>query len=83
MRTEISAIWQRLREVEPNKPHVYGDVSTFLVQQQGQQTHPSTNGIQLPTLQPPAHWQPNPPSQAPAGAMQGVEFQSSRPLEQR
>ncbi len=71
LRGEMTAMWQHLRSVDPNKSHVYGSMTTMLSQQHGQM--PNGSGS-LPTLQPPAQWQQAPPSVP----MQGIEFASGR-----
>jgi hypothetical protein len=87
LRNELAAVWNGLRRVDPNSPHVYGSMTGILAQQHGN-TPASTNNV-LPPLQqqqpPPPQVQapPQPPqwgSSAPT-AMQGVEFGGVRPYE--
>ncbi|KAF2187007.1 hypothetical protein K469DRAFT_725627 [Zopfia rhizophila CBS 207.26] len=79
LRNELHAVWQHLRRLEPNNPHVYGSMTGMLAQQNAQTPTPTTNI--LPPLQ---HQQQQPPqwAQTPT-AMQGVEFAGSRPYEHR
>lgn len=81
-------MWQHLRRVEPNNPHIYGSMTGMLAQQQA--STPSGQATILPPLQqqqqqqqaqapaqpPPPQWGPPAPT-----AMQGVEFGGMRPYE--
>jgi hypothetical protein len=78
LRNELLSVWQHLRRVEPNAPHVYGSMTGLLAQQHAQT--PSAPNI-LPPLQQQQQAQP-PQWAAPAPtAMQGVEFGGMRPYE--
>ncbi|OCK76258.1 hypothetical protein K432DRAFT_150965 [Lepidopterella palustris CBS 459.81] len=76
LRGELHAAWQHLKRIEPNNPHIYGDMTSRLAQQHAQT--PNSGGNILPPLQPP-QWGGLPSS----GAMQGVEFAGPRPYEHR
>jgi hypothetical protein len=86
MRNELAAVWNALRRVDPNNPHVYGTMTGQLAHQQAT-TPVSTNNV-LPPLQsqqqpPQAQAQPQAApwgTSAPA-AMQGVEYGGIRPYE--
>jgi hypothetical protein len=86
LKSELTAMWNTLRRIDPNSPHIYGSMTGMLAQQQGN-TPASTNNVlpplqqqqQQPQAQPPppqAQWN----AQAPT-AMQGVEFGGMRPYE--
>ncbi|KAF2729671.1 hypothetical protein EJ04DRAFT_63583 [Polyplosphaeria fusca] len=77
LRNEIAAVWQHLRRVEPGSPHVYGQMTGHLAQQQAQTPAAAT------TVLPPLQQQQQVQSSqwgAPT-AMQGVEFGGMRPYE--
>lgn len=76
LRNELHTVWQHLRRVDPNNPHVYGTMTGILAQQHAQ-TPTSTTNILPPLQQQHPQW-----AQAP-GAMQGVEFAGARPYEHR
>jgi hypothetical protein len=81
LRRELAAVYDALRRADPTRPHVYGQMTTQLAQQQPAPA--STNNLLPPLQQQPAHAQPQ-PSQwaAPAPApMQGVEYGGVRPYE--
>ncbi|KAJ4406705.1 hypothetical protein N0V91_004395 [Didymella pomorum] len=86
LKNELTAMWNSLRRVDPGNPHVYGQMSQILAQQQGNTPAP-TNNVLPPLQQQQQQSQPQPPSQqaqwgAPAPtAMQGVEFGGMRPYE--
>ena len=83
LHAEINAMHERLRAQDPTGPHIYGQYTSRLAQQQTQQR---VNGAPAaPYSLPPMnaasaqHQQQHPPPQhyshmAPAGAMQGVEY---------
>lgn len=77
LRSELHTVWQHLRRVEPNSPHIYGSMTSMLAQQHAQTPTNATNI--LPPLQQPTQWVPPPPS----AAMQGVEFAGARPYDHR
>ncbi|KAL6711833.1 hypothetical protein ACN47E_002876 [Coniothyrium glycines] len=87
LRNELAAVWNALRRIDPNNPHVYGSMTGILAQQHAG-TPATTNNV-LPPLQQHQQQQPPPPPQpaqwgAPATtAMQGVEFGGMRPYERR
>ena len=85
LRTEIQVMHQHLRRLDPNAPHVYGQLTSQLSQSQPQpsaQPQPQTqtngsSGLALPPLNPPSSSGRHdaPTSQyAQPGAMQGVEY---------
>ncbi|KAF2498608.1 hypothetical protein BU16DRAFT_300360 [Lophium mytilinum] len=76
LRTELHTMWQHMRRVDPNNPHIYGNMTNMLAQQHGQA--PASTTI-LPPLQQAPPWGPPPPS----AAMQGVEFAGARPYDHR
>ena len=51
LRNEVTALWHHVRALEPGKSHVYGNMTSFLSQQQAQT--PSEAGAPLPTPVPP------------------------------
>jgi hypothetical protein len=81
LRTELLTVWQHLRRVDPNNPHIYGSMTGMLSaqqaaaqqQQQQQQQQQAATGTQniLPPIQ---QQQPPPQWSQPPTAMQGVEF---------
>ncbi|KAL6168366.1 hypothetical protein ACJQWK_06015 [Exserohilum turcicum] len=88
LRSELTAVWNALRRVDPSSPHVYGSMTGHLAQ--GHPTTPGSGSNVLPPLQQQQQQQPHPPpppqpaaSWAPqhATAMQGVEFGGMRPYE--
>lgn len=84
LRGELAAVWQQLRRLQPDNPHVYGSMTGMLAQQYANVSSSNTNI--LPPLQPPQQQQPTPTQTsqwtAPAStAMQGVEFAGPRPYE--
>ncbi|PSN62934.1 hypothetical protein BS50DRAFT_648187 [Corynespora cassiicola Philippines] len=89
LRNELAAMWQHLRRVEPNNPHIYGSMTGMLAQQQAstpsgqatilpplQQQQQQQQQAQAPAQPPPPQWGPPAPT-----AMQGVEFGGMRPYE--
>ncbi|KAF2682448.1 hypothetical protein K458DRAFT_58941 [Lentithecium fluviatile CBS 122367] len=83
LRNELASVWQHLRRLEPGNPHVYGSMTGMLAQQYAN-TPASTTNILPPLQQQQQQQAPAPPPQwaGPApGAMQGVEFNGSRPYE--
>jgi uncharacterized protein HemY len=77
LRNELHAMWQHMRRVDPNNPHVYGSMTNMLAQQHGQA--PASTAILPPLQQQPPQWG----APAPPAAMQGVEFAGARPYEHR
>ncbi|KAF2756686.1 hypothetical protein EJ05DRAFT_487551 [Pseudovirgaria hyperparasitica] len=80
LKSELATLWQAVRRADPNNPHIYGQMTSALAQQQ---SHGPAGGALPPIAAPPqahanAHWGPPPPS-----AMQGVEFANSRAYEHR
>lgn len=51
LRNEVTALWHHVRVLEPGKNHVYGNMTSFLSQQQAQT--PSDGGAPAPTPAPP------------------------------
>lgn len=84
LRSELAAIWQHLRRIDPGNPHVYGSMTGMLAQQHAN-TPAATTNI-LPPLQQ-QQQQAQAPAQPPQWgapaptAMQGVEFGGIRPYE--
>jgi len=84
LRRELATVYDALRRVDPSRPHVYGQMTTQLAQQQP--VPAATNNL-LPPLQQqqqPAHAQPQPSQWAPPAPapMQGVEYGGVRAYEQ-
>lgn len=78
LRTEICVMHERLRRLDPSMPHIYGQYTSQLTQQQhshanGQAPHPGLPPMGHP---PQHHYAPMPP---PPGAMQGVEYGAPPP----
>ena len=60
LQREMHAMWQHLRQIDPNNPHVYGSMSSAFGQQQTQEAPANPPGacnntisfpLQLPSLQ--------------------------------
>ncbi|KAF1951856.1 hypothetical protein CC80DRAFT_187874 [Byssothecium circinans] len=84
LRSELGAVWQHLRRLDPSNPHVYGSMTGMLAQQYA--NAPASASTILPPLQQQQQQQQTPtqPPQwaAPTpSAMQGVEFGGPRPYE--
>ena len=77
MKTEVQVMYQTLKRLEPNAPHVYGGYTTQLSHSSQQPN--GSSGINLPPLNNPgSRYEPSgfnggPPSSHGA-AMQGVEY---------
>jgi hypothetical protein len=67
LRSEVQSMWQHLQRIDPNTPHVFGSFTNQLQHEQPQAS-PAPASM-LPPLQQPGQW-----VQAPAAAMQGVEY---------
>ncbi|KAJ4382758.1 hypothetical protein N0V86_001981 [Didymella sp. IMI 355093] len=86
LKNEMTAMWNNLRRLDPSNPHIYGQMTQILAQQQGNTPAP-TNNVLPPLQQQQQQPQPQPPSQQPQWgapaptAMQGVEFGGMRPYE--
>lgn len=82
LRNELASVWNALRRVDPNHPHVYGQVTGQLAQHNGS-APVATNNLLPPLQQQIPHAQPQPTQWgAPAPApMQGVEYGGMRPYE--
>jgi len=72
LRTEICVMHERLRRYEPNMPHVYGQYTSQLTQQQTQANGQPTQ-MALPPMNHHAPQSQYASMPAP-GAMQGVEY---------
>lgn len=79
LRNEVHAMWQHLRRVEPNNPHIYGHLTNTLAHEQSQAPNNVSN--MLPPLQPPPTQWPVPPP--PPAAMQGVEYAPGQHYDRR
>ena len=84
LRSELTAVWNALRRVDPNNAHVYGSMTGHLAQ--GHSTTPGSGANMLPPLQQQQQGQPQSHPQSPwvpshTNAMQGVEFGGMRPYE--
>lgn len=73
LKTEVQVMHQHLRRLDPNAPHVYGHFTSQLSQQQSQSQSNGNSGISLPPLNAAQGNGQN----APAAAMQGVEYNNS------
>jgi len=73
LRTEICVMHERLRRYEPTMPHVYGQYTSQLTQQQTQANGQPAQQMALPPMNHHAPQQQYAPMQV-AGAMQGVEY---------
>lgn len=84
LRNELASVWQQLRRLQPENPHVYGTMTGMLAQQYGATPASSTNVLpplqqqqpQQAPVQPPPQWGGPAPT-----AMQGVEFGGARPYD--
>jgi len=72
LRTEICVMHERLRRLDPSMPHIYGQYTSQLTQQQSQANGQPAQ-MALPPMNRPAPQSQYAPMQAP-GAMQGVEY---------
>jgi hypothetical protein len=84
LRSELTAVWNALRRVDPNNAHVYGSMTGHLAQ--GHPATPGSSTNMLPPLQQQQQGQPQTHPQSPwvpshTNAMQGVEFGGMRPYE--
>lgn len=88
MRSELAAVWNALKRVDPGNAHVYGNMTNMLSQQHS--STPATANNVLPPLQqqqqaqqvaPPPQSQPVQWGASSSSAMQGVEFGGIRPYE--
>lgn len=77
LKNEVQVMYQNLRRLDPNGPHVYGHFTSQLNQQQTQTQTNGNAGLALPPLnQPQGNGQGPAPfnSVPPAAPMQGVEY---------
>jgi hypothetical protein len=71
---EVNVMWQNLRRLDPNSPHIYGSCTSQLAQDQSQGSKHSNST--LPPIQQ-NHWNQG------SHVMQGVEYAGSQPYEHR
>lgn len=78
LRNELHTVWQHLRRLDPNNPHIYGSMTGMLSAQQAAAQQQAGTGTQniLPPIQQQQPQAPPPPPQwsQPPTAMQGIEF---------
>ncbi|KAK7522085.1 hypothetical protein IWZ03DRAFT_108858 [Phyllosticta citriasiana] len=87
LKHELHAAWTQLRQMDPNHPHVYGQMTNYLAQQHNQapaQNGPSQQNVLPPLQQHPmgSQWTNGTPAQQ-TTAMQGVEFAGGRAYNHR
>jgi hypothetical protein len=74
LRSEVQAMWQQMRRVDPNNPHVFGNFTNQLAHEH---TQPGAASSMLPPLQQSNQWT------QPTAPMQGVEFPAGAGYDRR
>ncbi|KAL0254319.1 hypothetical protein SLS55_009793 [Diplodia seriata] len=83
LKQELHAAWQQLRQMDPNHPHVFGSMTSFLAHNQSQAGQGQQNVLPPLQQQQQPQWQNGAQHTAQPTAMQGVEFAGGRPYSHR